>query len=393
MSDRHQETEVTSLGYFGSVKKALTGALLGLILFIGAFPLLVWNEGRSYAEQTGLAEFLQQARSVAPTEIKPINEGLAIHVIGDATAGEPITDDRFGIRVTGALRLLRKVEMYQWQEDRKTEERDRLGGGTETVTTYSYRKVWSEQAIDSGGFHVTEGHQNPPMPFETARFNGTDVRLGGFRLGDPVLNRLHGFQPVALAERPVPAGFELRDGVFYKPGEGAGWGRSDGLEIGDIRLTYHEVPVGPVSIMGRQSGERITEFVSGNERRYLLVESGRHFPDAMIAEAKAQNAFLTWILRVVGIVLIWIGLSLIFGLLGQIAGFIPFVRALVDAVGGGVALLVAVALGGLTIALSWVFVRPWIGLPLLAGVVLVAIIAVFMGRKRATEKADVAASP
>ena len=46
---------------------------------------------------------------------------------------ETLRDDQFGVSAT-ALALRRDVEMYQWVERQRTEERKKLGGSVEKVT-------------------------------------------------------------------------------------------------------------------------------------------------------------------------------------------------------------------------------------------------------------------
>ena len=39
-------TEVTNDSWFGRLGNAIKGVVFGLLLFVVAFPLLFWNEGR-----------------------------------------------------------------------------------------------------------------------------------------------------------------------------------------------------------------------------------------------------------------------------------------------------------------------------------------------------------
>ncbi|MFT5126231.1 MAG: hypothetical protein ACI97B_004887, partial [Verrucomicrobiales bacterium] len=40
-------TETTHTSYFSRIKNAFAGIVIGLIMFVAAFPLLWWNEGNS----------------------------------------------------------------------------------------------------------------------------------------------------------------------------------------------------------------------------------------------------------------------------------------------------------------------------------------------------------
>ncbi|MCY2994909.1 MAG: hypothetical protein NTY19_44665 [Planctomycetota bacterium] len=49
-------SEVTSQSWFSRLGNAIKGVLLGIILFVVAFPLLWWNEGRAVKTAKGLKE-------------------------------------------------------------------------------------------------------------------------------------------------------------------------------------------------------------------------------------------------------------------------------------------------------------------------------------------------
>lgn len=52
-----------------------------------------------------------------------------------------------------AIKLERKIETYQWEEDSKEENKDNYGGSQTTTTTYTYKKVWDEGINNSSDFH------------------------------------------------------------------------------------------------------------------------------------------------------------------------------------------------------------------------------------------------
>ena len=60
-------------------------------------------------------------------------------------------DGTFGVSVN-AIMLNRNVEVYQWVEEQKSEKVKKLGGSEETITTYTYKKEWKPNLIDSKQF-------------------------------------------------------------------------------------------------------------------------------------------------------------------------------------------------------------------------------------------------
>src|SRR5207237_2812561 len=96
--------------------------------------------------------------SVSADSVNQANEGKLVHVIGGATTSEVMVDPDFGISAN-VIRLLRVVEMYQWNEEQHTEKRKTLGGGEETVTVYEYNTAGSKDVKISSAFKKPEGHR------------------------------------------------------------------------------------------------------------------------------------------------------------------------------------------------------------------------------------------
>ena len=161
-----------------NIKRAFVGALIGIALFIGSFFLLSWNEGNSVKVHAALDWAKATLVEAAPSPLDPQLEGKVVHLSGQSTTSEVLTDPAFGISVTKALRLKRTVEMYQWEERTKTTSKDNLGGSTTNTTDYTYRKVWSGQPIDSSKFQIPTGFENPAMRIQTAVFDAKQATLG-----------------------------------------------------------------------------------------------------------------------------------------------------------------------------------------------------------------------
>jgi hypothetical protein len=135
-----QITRTVRQGFFSRLANSFVGILFGLLLVPGSVLLIGWNEYRTVHRSRGLAEAEGAVTGVAdPFEISQTQNDKLVHVIGTATTEEKLSDAEFGISQT-VLRLERKVEMYQWVEHKEKKTRDKIGGGRETITTYSYEK-------------------------------------------------------------------------------------------------------------------------------------------------------------------------------------------------------------------------------------------------------------
>ena len=127
-------TTTTSQSWLSRLGSAISGVLFGILLFLGSFILLTWNEGRAIHRAKTLDLGAKQVISISPDAPLPANEGKLVHLTGTAEAGGPVTDKVFGITAT-ALKLRRDVEMYQWKQEEKSTTKKNLGGGEDNTTT------------------------------------------------------------------------------------------------------------------------------------------------------------------------------------------------------------------------------------------------------------------
>jgi len=105
-----QHTVVTRQSWFSRIGGAIKGVLIGLLLFVIAFPLLFWNEGRAVKQFKSLKELGAHVVPVASAPIDPGNEGKPVHVTGKADTEAVLTDPVFALSAN-ALKLDRVVEM------------------------------------------------------------------------------------------------------------------------------------------------------------------------------------------------------------------------------------------------------------------------------------------
>jgi hypothetical protein len=71
--------------------------LIGFVLFVAAFPLLFWNEGRAVQTARSLEEGAGVVVSVSADLVDPANAGRLIHVNGTAKTEDVLRDDEFGV--------------------------------------------------------------------------------------------------------------------------------------------------------------------------------------------------------------------------------------------------------------------------------------------------------
>jgi len=370
MPDSFQVTSSSS--WFSRIGQSLGGIVFGLILLLVGVVLLFWNEGRAVQTYQSLKEGQGLVLNIDGGAVDTANDGKLVHLTADATTEEALVDEDFGISAN-AIRLRRNAEMYQWKETEKSETRQKLGGGEETVTTYTYSKEWSSGLNNSAHFHDAAGHENPSeFPYDSMTWDAEDVAVGAFFLSADLISALADFTELPVREMPEGAAWPEN----ARPDKGGIYLGADPAQpqIGDVRLKYEVVEPGPVSLIAAQSGDSFSAYRTKAGDALAMITAGRVPAQQMFEDALSENALLTWLLRLGGFVLLWFGFSLLFAPLSVLADVVPLFGKLVGAATGLIALLLALALALTVIALAWLFFRPLLGITLLVLAVVAAVL-------------------
>ena len=359
-------TETSSKSWFERILDSLKAILFGIVLVIAAGVLMFWNEGRSAKTAAALSE---GAGAVVATSIDRVDtgqEGKLVHLAGATTIGAAARDADFGFDARG-LRLIRKVEMFQWKEERSTETQKKLGGGEETITRYTYSKEWSDQSVDSSRFRNSNDHRNPAMPAVSSRsFFPSEVKLGAFTMSDRIIGMVSGGEKFAVPDTAQAAArSKLGQRASVRQGDVYVGSNPDQPAVGDVRISWTLVPITPISVVGRQTQNTVTPWTAKNGNEVLLVEAGVVDPALMFKHGEQENSLITWILRAVGVLVMFIGFRVMLSLLEVLADVIPFIGNIVGAGASLVALLCTLALAPVIIAIAWFVYRPVVAIAVL----------------------------
>ena len=390
-------TETTTESWGSRLGSSIKGVVIGFALFIAGFPVLFWNEGDSVKTAKAIDEGEGACIAVeSNASVDQEMEGKLVHMSGKADTKDVLMDDTFGISAT-AIRLERNVEMYQWIEESRTSEKKKMGGSVEKVTTYTYKKDWMPTAIDSSGFKE-QGHDNPGvMEFESQKMQAANVTFGAFRLNESQIDHIGSAKQYAF-----PTGFvckvervKVQGGTIYVPNAET---RNNALNtrdvasqtrIGDMRVTFRVVYPHDVSLIAKQHGDTFVAYTAKNGKKLSYLEDGVKDAAEMFQTARTNNAIMTWLVRIGGFLMMFIGLSMVFKPLSVLADVLPILGDIVEMGMGLVAGLIAFICSLVTIAIAWLFYRPVLGIILLA-------VAGFFGwmliKKRKAAKAAKAAS-
>jgi hypothetical protein len=361
----------TSTSWFSRLGGALTGAVFGFILVILAIVGLFWNEGRSIATYESLVEGQSIVAQADAARIDPALDGKLVHIESAVVPGADVVDPDTGVTASGVIGLTRKVEMYQWVEEKSSQTEKKLGGGEETVTTYTYSKEWSEDAQDSSKFQETQGHENPEFWLASSETLVDQAQLGAFRVAGSQIASVGTREALPVTDEIAASASE----ALGYPGEGRAamqslyFGANEKApEIGDTKIRFEKIVLPEVSIVAMQRGDRLTEYTTENGYTIFLLAAGRETSDKMFADSQAGNVFLTWAIRVAGIFALFIGFALIFRIFSVIGDVVPFIGSLIGFGTGLISFVLAITVGVIVIAIGWFAVRPLLSLGLIVGV-------------------------
>jgi hypothetical protein len=371
--------EVTRRGIGGRGKDSIGGAFVGLIMVAIAVVLLFWNEGRAVNRAKDLREGAGSVVPVSSDKVDPAMEGKLVHLSGETKTPGMLEDTDFGIAAT-AIKLIREVEMYQWVEVQKSEEKTSAGGTTETTTTYTYQKEWRDNLVDSSQFKVTSGYENPrEMKYRSSTLMAEGVTMDAFDLPAFLVSQIGGAMSLSVenldkATAEVKAAARLHEGGVYL---GA---NPNSPAVGDLRVSFLTVPTGPISVVARQAGKSFVSLRTATGGELNLLENGIVSAEDMFRLARERNKVLTWAIRVGGFFLLSMGFGMVLRPIAVLASILPFLGRIVGTGTTVIAFLLAGILWTLTVAVAWIFYRPLLGIAIL--LVTVALIVMVVKRFR-----------
>jgi hypothetical protein len=139
--------------------------------------------------------------------------------------------------------------------------------------------------------------------------------------------------------------------------------------VGDVRISFSKVPPADVSVIAQQVGASLGPYQTKAGDRLEMLEAGVVTADVMFKGAEQANTVLTWVLRLVGFLVMLFGLLMLLRPIRVVADVVPFLGTLVGMGLGLVAFAVAAPLTLLTIAVAWIAQRPVLGI----GLILIAL--------------------
>jgi Transmembrane protein 43 len=288
--------------------------LLGLFFFTLGVAIVVGYEIYWARVVVPERKILATAISVASDKLDPRNDGKLIYVVGELAGAKNLADPEFGV-ASDALRLRRRVWMYQWEQG-GVQSKSSYGvedshGNTTTLLktrTYDYSKDWSEKTIDSRSFY-NAGHDNPARKEIPDRaIAAAKITLGVFTIAPELVEQIDNFQTVPVSDKNLSVITEPLRTKAKLAGDEIYFGTNAGQPaIGDLKVKFESAPPATASVIARQNGNNLSPYQVTNAGSVALLRVGTYsVPDmvAQFAKTNSQGRVLAW---VAGCVLILFG--------------------------------------------------------------------------------------
>jgi len=375
-----QYTEVTRNSWGNRTKNSFGGILFGIILFLGSFFLVWWNEGNAVHTENDLKKGNKDIVHVKSDNPLPENENKLVHLSGKVETTDTLIDQEFGM-TANAIALSRKVLIYQWVESKTERTEKELGGSEKVITNYNYTKQWVSGPINSSGFKIEEGHSNKcDFPYRDKTSISQNAKVGSFDLTEPLLYQIDQFEDYLIDSSLFKESFTISSNTIYLGSEKI----YDEPAIGDMKISY-QVAYAPemVSIIAQQVNGSLSPYVGENGTEIVKLAYGTVSADNMIKLALKENSSQTWILRGLGLLLCIIGLSLILRPISVVMDVLPILGSIANFGIGLLSVVLGLILILATISIAWLFYRPILSITLFAVIVPLCIYLYRKGKKKA----------
>ena len=372
----------TRTGLGTNAKNSIVGVFVGFLLFLGSFVLLWINEGR-----LDMSKVAKRSVVLTPGVVDPAMNNKWASLTAPVTLTGNLADPLY-INPGPYLQLKREVEVYAWVERTTSKEEKQLGGSTETTTQYDYFQEWTRaESVKSGSdFKFPDGHRNPTPSVKSERFSAALAMIGGYSF-IPRDAELPEGVALSLTPEVVRPGFLVREGRIYLSAfnpmlaPGAAPGAAPAVmqaSLGDARISFEALQApSSATLFGLTSSGAIVPYVAEDESSFLRLFTVDR--ESAIKQLSSEFTTLTWVLRVVGFLLMWIGLQMFFGPINTLLDIVPFLGSAGRFLVGAASFPVALALTIATILISVVFHNIYL---LIAVLVILVGLVVWRARSR-----------
>lgn len=346
--------------------------------------VLGWNERRAVCDMRAIAEGKEKVQDSGCDATTGDGE-LILFSCDLKRTGLPTftaTGDFSSELSFQGVGLRTEVQIYQCVENQKTTtKKNNVGGGTTKTTTYTYERRWVSSPVDSSRFskknsdnyrdNCGAGVENPGWPSGAPQAStvwASSGAVGPYTVPEvPFLQRVPLNDPLVAAS--TPSGWVRSDSEYTKNSNYTN-------NLGAVKATFYgnDWNQTMLTVLGLNSGGSLGRWTASDSwlcSGFTLAELrvGSFDKDVLFAAMEAESSAITWILRFVALVVLWMGCCCIFKPLEVVADCVPFIGPYlgdsVSCIISCVTCPLACACGLGVAGVVWVVMRPMVGIPML----------------------------
>ena len=375
--------EVTHQSFAGKLCNSLFGVILGFILMLGGIGLIWWNESNSvcsekaYDDAQAHVQETSAGQALSKCLFSPALSGNFVHIacsVNKTTLA--VTDAGTGITANGAFQIVARTEMYQYSEtSRSVSKKDSVGGGTTTYTCYCWSKAWYSTHLEVNPQHspcsdcAVPRSTNPNLSGSTSTTGlgmwtttAAGVYLGTAATGNQFVITS---DQIASIESPVettvlPTGSTRsfsKDGSYLcSSTNGCTTGSPT---VGTVRISLTQRTSDKISAVGLQQpssdaqapGSLVASTFGGSAfppcgtRNVLYIANGDKTAAELFAALAHKLNVLTWILRVVSWLCLWVGIIMMTRPISVVPDIVPCIGPIIGDLVGCMLFLFALLVG------------------------------------------------
>lgn len=256
-----------------------------IILLIAFAIYLIADNEKNYYEAKQLAnEIKNSAITIKDGKVNKNNNDKLVFIFGKIDYdNQVLVDEVFDVNVK-TPRLLRFVEVYQWDRYKKNNE-------------YIYYKKWSSELIDSTDF---KDHDNPTTKQNGTKYYFADkINVGEFELSDNQKYSLSCNEEMRLNEDLIlPSGYIIYKNYITNSKN------LEEPEIGDVRVSFSYNNWENITILAKQSNNSFDTYITSDKKEINIIKEGIHTLEEIDTSKLESNKFSKWFLRIIGITMI-----------------------------------------------------------------------------------------
>lgn len=344
------------------LRDSIPAVIIGILLILCGSALLFWNEGRAVQTSRSLDEgYNAVIRVQSSSNVLEENNHKLVHVTGSLSSSPVLSDDYYGVEIA-AVRLKRRVQMYQWVEEEsgsRSDETDPMAGDT---SSYSYIMDWRDKTVDSSSFNIPWGHENPTsIPVASLIQTAETAQVGVYQLSPAIKERFTDYSAFSGDDQPESDEIKLHAGVYYLTRD------IYSPEVGDLRVQFYFAGhIGEsISVIGQQIGETLHPYMTSTGNQLMLLQSGSRSVEEMFSSEHAQNRVLTWSLRLAGWFLMFLGLTCVSHIVNSLVSSSRLLREVVTLGLGSTNCTLSMSTSLVIIGGAWCVYRPGLALLIL----------------------------